>query len=194
MQQRNDNQNSTGDELDRLLGSALKQYAAVQPREGLEIRILAHLRSQSAEGASHAWWRWFTATAAVAALAVIITMALRPHAKPQSTVAQHLPASAAVPNLAATSQPKRAVQRPKVRLHAVADAQVAKALPKLDQFPSPQPLSEQEKILANYVARYPERAVLIARARTEELRRDELERADDGARDSEGPNHDASAR
>ncbi len=49
---------------------------------------------------------------------------------------------------------------------------VAAASPKLDQFPSPQPLSEQEKILTNYVAQYPEHAVLIARARSEDLRRD----------------------
>ena len=41
---------------------------------------------------------------------------------------------------------------------------VAAGSPKLDQFPSPQPLSEQEKILTNYVAQYPEHAVLIARA------------------------------
>ena len=45
MQQRNENQNSPGDELDRLLDATLKQYAAVQPREGLETRILARVRS-----------------------------------------------------------------------------------------------------------------------------------------------------
>jgi hypothetical protein len=175
MQQGNENQISPGDELDRLLDAALKQYAAVQPREGLEGRILAHLRSQSSERASHAWWRWLAAAAAVAALAVIITMAWRPHAKSQLTVAQHPPASAAVPNLAATSQPKRVIQRPKRRLHAVVDAQVAKALPKLDQFPSPQPLSEQEKLLASYVAVYPKQAAVLARLQTEELERERIE-------------------
>jgi len=47
--------------------------------------------------------------------------------------------------------------------------------PKLEQFPSPQPLSEQERILANYVGKYPEHATLIARARSEALQRDQLE-------------------
>jgi hypothetical protein len=47
--------------------------------------------------------------------------------------------------------------------------------PKLSQFPSPQPLSEQERLLENYVAKYPERAVLLARARLEALQRDQLE-------------------
>ena len=78
-------------------------------------------------------------------------------------------------NFAATSQPKRAVQGPKRRLRAVADAQVAKALPKLDQFPSPQPLSEQEKLLASYVAVYPKQAAVLARLRTEELERERIE-------------------
>jgi hypothetical protein len=54
-------------------------------------------------------------------------------------------------------------------------------MPKLDQFPSPQPLSEQEKILAAYVAKYPEDALLLAQARAEALRRDALE---DSERDS----------
>jgi hypothetical protein len=52
---------------------------------------------------------------------------------------------------------------------------VAASAPKLDQFPSPQPLSEQEKILASYVAEYPEHAVLVAQARAEALLRDQEE-------------------
>jgi hypothetical protein len=176
MQQQNKNQNSPADELDRLLDAALQQYAAVQPREGLEGRILARLRIQSAADASHARWRWFTAAAAVAALAVvIITIASRPHARPQPSVAQHPSETPALPDLAATSQPKEAVHRPKPRMHPEPDTQVAKAQPKLDQFPSPQPLSEQEKLLASYVTVYPEQAALLAKLRTEELERERIE-------------------
>jgi hypothetical protein len=49
--------------------------------------------------------------------------------------------------------------------------------PKLDQFPSPRPLSEQEQILANYVAEYPETAALIAQLRTEEREKEREEEA-----------------
>jgi hypothetical protein len=59
--------------------------------------------------------------------------------------------------------------------HPTRPVAVSNAHPKLDQFPSPQPLSEQEKILASYVQEYPENAVLLARARTEALRKDQLE-------------------
>jgi len=49
-------------------------------------------------------------------------------------------------------------------------------------------LSEQERILADYVADYPEHAALIARARTEALRQDgaeEMREAEVGDRDSQ---------
>ena len=44
------------------------------------------------------------------------------------------------------------------------------AVPKADQFPSPLPLSEQEQMLARYVAKHRDRAVLMARAQTELIR------------------------
>ena len=71
--------------------------------------------------------------------------------------------------------------------------------PKLEQFPSPQPLSEQEKLLQNYVAENPEQAVLLARARTEALRQDQLEEMNsfpsgDSARDPEELNYGTTER
>jgi len=61
---------------------------------------------------------------------------------------------------------------------------VAPAIPKLDQFPSPQPLSDQERILASYVMNYPEQAALVARARAEILRQDREEERQRTASDS----------
>ena len=42
-------------------------------------------------------------------------------------------------------------------------------------------MSEQEKILASYVAQYPEHAALIAEARSEALRKDRREEEETGA-------------
>jgi len=53
---------------------------------------------------------------------------------------------------------------------------IAVAGPKLDVFPSPLPLSEQEKILASYVAQDPWRAALVAEARMDDLRHEVEER------------------
>jgi hypothetical protein len=46
--------------------------------------------------------------------------------------------------------------------------------PRLQQFPSPQPLSKQEEMLATYVAQYPDEAVAAARAQAEIRKQDEL--------------------
>lgn len=49
--------------------------------------------------------------------------------------------------------------------------------PKLEQFPSPIPLNEQEKMLARYVQEFPRKAALVARAQTDLRKRDEREMA-----------------
>jgi hypothetical protein len=54
---------------------------------------------------------------------------------------------------------------------------VRSATPKRAQFPSPLPLTDQEKMLALYVRNFPEKAALMARAQTELHRQDELEMA-----------------
>jgi len=36
--------------------------------------------------------------------------------------------------------------------------------PKLSQFPSPQPLSEQERLLVRYVTDFPQEAAMVAKA------------------------------
>jgi hypothetical protein len=51
--------------------------------------------------------------------------------------------------------------------------------PKLDQFPSPQPLNEQENILVSYVAKFQDHAALVARARMESLRQELTDEASD---------------
>ncbi len=171
------------DALGRELDEALAKYAAVEPRAGLEDRVLANLRAERAKNPYRAWWPWSVATALAAVLVVVAALAWRPGKPPHSVIANHPPST-----VQSTQEPGKQFvsngganrtrpQRPgtaRKRVQQVSPLVVA-ALPKLDQFPSPQPLSEQEKILANYVAEYPEHAVLLARARSEALRRDQLE-------------------
>jgi hypothetical protein len=68
------------------------------------------------------------------------------------------------------------VQRVQKQRRVTRDNRILQAAaPKRDQFPSPQPLSEQEKLLASYVAHDPHHAVLIARAQAELERQDHEE-------------------
>jgi len=178
-----------GDDLDRLLDAALAKYAQVEPRAGLENRVLATLQAERSRLPQRDWWRWSVA-GAVAVVVVVVVLTWRSGMFHGQEIAIHrsisapaipppgveLPGSGVGPEVGKndghTPAPGPA---PKHIMHRAHATEVASAKPKLDQFPSPQPLSEQERLLENYVAKYPERAVLLARARLEALQRDQLE-------------------
>jgi hypothetical protein len=198
-------------QFDRELSAALAKYSSAEPRVGLEQRVLANLQAERAKTPSHAWWRWRTtmttttaSTAAAAAVAIVlIALAWRSNGPSRPAIANH-PSPAQGGNAVAAQvatvtnnsgqgsssqksgpQELKPAQRQIARQTAPSARQtVAAAPPKLDQFPSPQPLNEQEKILARYVAQFPEHAVLVARARTQSLREDR----EDEIREASGGN------
>jgi ribosome-binding protein aMBF1 (putative translation factor) len=94
----------------------------------------------------------------------------------------------------AGAEQKAAIRRPKRRLHAATRTDAAKAVSKLDQFPSPQPLTKEERMLAEYVGQHYHEAVLIARAQEEASRKDleEERRYSKGNRDDDDDDDDDS--
>jgi len=169
-------------EINRELDAGLALYAAVEPRPGLEERVLANLRMERAKALQRAWWRWSLAGAA-AIVFVVVVVAWRRDSLFRPTISSHsLAVSDSLrPKTIATSDDQQTQARaqafqPMPRVHQRMRPTVAKELqPKLDQFPSPQPLSEQEQLLARYVAQHHEEAVLIARASTAPLQEDREE-------------------
>jgi hypothetical protein len=179
------------DALDRELDAALAQYGAGEPRAGLEQRVLTNLRAEREKIASRTWWRWPLTVALAAAVTIALGVSLmwrsaktspvvsvdRPPTRVQSGGQDGplLAGDARNPPPLTSSARRKQTNRDPRRPPTVA------AGPKLEQFPSPQPMSEQEKILASYVAQYPEHAALIAEARTEALRKDRREEEETGA-------------
>jgi hypothetical protein len=192
---------SKNDGLDRALDAALVKYAAVEPRAGLEERILANLRANGSEQASTGrtgWlsqWQWNAVAIAVAAVVIVaIALAVRSGSPARPVIANHpsttQPGPTPTPQVenhnASAVSPRTITPRKAAPLRRTVPhpAQtVVAANPKLDQFPSPQPLSEQEKILESYAAKYPEQAALIAQARMKVLREDELEEMREAEKD-----------
>jgi hypothetical protein len=177
--------NPPKDELDHLLHAALAKYAAVEPRPGLEERILAKLCAQQKTTPARAWWRWGLAGALAAIIAVVSTLSWRSGTPSHPVIANHPPVTTPAPlNIVAQVAPgNESVSSPRAHLrawgkvtHRPQREATAALYPRLNQFPSPQPMSEQEKLLTSYIARSRDQAVLVARARTEELRRDEQEK------------------
>jgi hypothetical protein len=170
----------TNDDFDRALDEVLAQYASVEPRAGLEERILANLRLAPVTAGARPWW----ASSVAAVLAVVLMIAAllmfwRHQWSQPPTVGDRAPLREAPmdpylanrePGQVAKKKPRRRTTRPGLQHETVASG------PKLDVFPSPLPLSEQEKLLAIYVGRDREHAALVAEARMADLRHEAEER------------------
>jgi len=201
--------NGNQDELERLLDVALARYTA-EPRAGLEERVLANLRAETQRGSQRAWWGW-SALALVAAALVIATALSwkldRPMHSPTRVAVTTAPTMEPAKKQVTTSEVRSEVQsevQSKVHLRAGAEASErlkhhapqavpVAAQPKLDQFPSPQPLSEQELALARYVNQFPREAELIARAQ-EEFDREIQQQMKNADSHTEGPDSDGKER
>ena len=149
-------------QLDQWLDGALRQYGEAEPRSGLEGRVLANLRS--AESAPNPW-RWWPLLGATAAMLVVgAAVLLRHHTASAPEVpirqAQGPPSVAAAPGAALAP---KAIGRPAAQRQIV-HVQVE---PRLPQFPSPRPLTSQERALARYVEDRPAEAKQMAEAQTE---------------------------
>jgi hypothetical protein len=190
--------NNTKKDIDQWLDAALGQYGKAEPRAGLETRILANLRAETDRAASkRRWWAAAGMVAATAAIAAVIWLGrgdrVRTPAGAGTTTARRDAGSGDRPSQDPTVRPvpqqlleqgaRNAIRRPPTRPRPPEVTHVAKA----EQFPTPAPLSDQEKLLVRYVQEFPQRAALIARAQTELRKRTELEMA------APWPNADANA-
>jgi hypothetical protein len=170
------------EDLAIMLDTALIRYGDAEPRAGLETRVLANLRIQQ-ERIGERRWNWMSALAAIAVagtLGAIIFLIREPDVRPQVVARHAAPGLIAKKATAATVKPLLA-DRPSPGFSRRRPRPIARTLvsaddsPKLEQFPSPRPLSEQEEILARYVRERPDEARLVAHAQAELLQRDLLE-------------------
>jgi hypothetical protein len=174
------------DKCDRELNAALAKYAAVEPRHGLEERILANLRARRERRVTPNW-RGRSFGLAGAALAILAASALwhgattatRVTQRSAITSQQEVASSAGTAAASAKREDNLKSQMPKskeqkrTQTFAEVEQRPVNDAPKLEQFPAPQPLSEQEELLVRFVQEDPRDAALVAEARTEQLAREE---------------------
>jgi hypothetical protein len=156
------------DQFDQWLDGALRQYGNVEPRVGLEGRVLARL---AAGQISRTRGRWIWALTVVSAGVLVSSMwfGYRSEINPRNEASERPPREIAV--LPTTAPPiERKASRherfPPRLTHQSSRGRLARE-PKLQQFPSPRPISKQEMMLVEYVERYPQEAILIAKEQDE---------------------------
>jgi hypothetical protein len=201
----NTNMNKDG-EIDQWLDTALRQYAKAEPRAGLEARVLANLCAEHTLIARRTRWWWAFGTATAFAAIVVGIWIGQGNRQKTATQTAGLPTAPReeIPreNMQAPEKHTMIATEPSVKAVQTFTSRTAKrpsrsprankplpslastSAPKLEQFPSLRPLTEQEQILMSYVANYPESAVLIAQARADALQRDRAQEAAAAAQDT----------
>jgi hypothetical protein len=137
------------DELDKILNDALSSYSREEPRPGLDDRVSDRIRTEG----EHRRFESLRRVVAIPAFACVLFLALMflrtrdsvPKSwKPAPIISSTAPLPRIAPGAVQTTVIRR---RPK---HV--------ALPKREQFPSPAPLTAEERALLAFVVRSPKQA------------------------------------
>jgi hypothetical protein len=163
------------------LDAALKQYGKAEPRAGLEGRMLASLRAEKERPVERrSWWPAVVAVAAIVVVGGVIFLG-REHLGANKEIATVQAPVVHQPQSSVTSEHKPTMKiisvAPETRKSARhrQSVHVVETEPRLEQFPAPRPLSEQERMLARYVEERPQEAKLVAQAQAALLGQDLLE-------------------
>jgi hypothetical protein len=173
--------------LDELLDSMLAAYSAAEPRPGLETRIVANLREQGGQDEAR-WWsrRWLWAGASMAAIAASVVLVIlfsratgpKPSAPMQAARQQTTPSQIAQSptvvmgraqgrTASGTVPGERAARRPRVR-QTKASMQNTHPAPWPAMFPTPLPLTQQERLMFAYIENTPREEVIAQLVRDEQ--------------------------
>ena len=145
---------------DELLDAALRRYASIEAQPGLEGRVLAGVRGRQASNRRRTAWAWAGGLAAAAAIVIVLVVTL-PRQRRVPSVGAAVTQLAPIVSSRVTdvdAQPAHKQTRTwrsrlsKGRLTGLHNnpALAGAASTRPAQFPTPRPLSEQEKLLLAY--------------------------------------------
>ncbi len=150
--------------VDELLDSALAHQRGAEPRAGFETRILAHVRAASTQSSRKTFWLASAATAAAVITLAAIYVARRPHRPVVETsqAVRAVPSPSPNETLTASSQsapkasPGTSVIEPKrIARRQSKPSRGVEAHHWPSQFPTPAPLTDEQKALVRYVQETP---------------------------------------
>ena len=135
------------DKLDRLIDGALASYSDAEPLAGLEARVVNRVRLAGARRRIFARGVGLAVAASVVVLWIVVRTEQR----------RVVPRPREVARVTSVAPPVPAIQRA-VRIPAWVRAKRPKALPKLEKFPAPEPMTAEERAFVALVKRDPTEA------------------------------------
>jgi len=138
------------DEFDRILDQALAEYRDAQPLSGFAERVLQRMQAK-AQRRQKLWWQWVAVAAAAAVVIIAAWIAPRyrmRHAEVPSAPAagKQAPPIDLPPKPEVQTAGRQPTMEPR-RTLAASRAPVRPRAPMPAQFPSPQPLKPEERVL-----------------------------------------------
>jgi len=168
-------------QIDDMLDSLLANYSSAEPRPGLETRILANLQGAAGNESPAGWWnfRWLWAgmvTAAIIVAAVLISG--RHRVEPPTHVIVRTSQPAPQPEIQQRTPIVRqeTAKVPRHKPSAVPTAQRNATLALSERpanFPTPAPLSEQERMMFIYLENTPREVVIAQLPRNDDQKESE---------------------
>ena len=165
--------------MDDLLEASLKRHGGEEPRAGLEMRILAGIRSRE-RAARRRGLAWAGAACAGVLAGVILALHFARAPSRQPAPSASLPRPTTKPLASSASADSRLwsprlARGPKQKLRAPRpEGQVAR-LARPQQFPSPMPLTQQEKLLLAYFDKATEPDFVVGTNQANEAAASDLE-------------------
>ena len=159
-------------DADTWLDHALAEYAQAEPRPGFEGRVFARMQSEQEQFHRKSGWRLALAFGAAAMFMLALLWLGQPKARRISGTQITKVAPDTSKSAEAFKQDERIAQQIVPR-HTRRPVRVAS--PRQQQFPAPMPLTDQERMLEQYVRDFPQNAALMARVQTDLQKLNELE-------------------
>jgi hypothetical protein len=167
--------------VDELLEAALKRYRGEEPRSGLEMRILAGVRTQE-RAARLRWLGWAVAVCAGVLAAIVLTLHFARAPLRQPTPSAALPPKESGAQRAPLQQPLAQQLSPRFGAHRAPlqppqqrVRRVATRRSRPEQFPTPLPLTEQERLLLAFVNKATKPDLIAGTNETDEAAVSDLE-------------------
>jgi hypothetical protein len=159
--------------VDDLLNASLARYSSVTPRPGLEGRILANAKAAKARRTWFVWAGWLAAGAAAGLIALGIlnfrhrlTIPAPPKSVEVVKPGTGLGLVAVEPSKQARAPRKPMTQRARPITSVVVRAEVRQAV-----FPSPEPMTSEEKLLVKFVDKTPTEVLLASAPETQTIQK-----------------------